>query len=67
MLRDLLPLSTIDFVPQQQDGEIEMTVTYPPGTPIAMTTNTSCALENAIMKIDGIKSVSSTVGRKPQG
>jgi multidrug efflux pump subunit AcrB len=56
-----------DFVPQVQNGEIAMTVTYPPGTPLQTTSTYVTALEDAIMKIDGIKSVSSTVGRKPQG
>jgi len=56
-----------DFVPQVQNGEISMTVTYPPGTPILVTEKYVSKLEDAIVKIDGIKSVSSTVGRKPQG
>jgi HAE1 family hydrophobic/amphiphilic exporter-1 len=58
---------SFDFVPQTQTGHINMTVTYPPGTPIAMTNNYVTKLENAILKIDGIKDVSSTVGRKPSG
>jgi len=56
-----------DFVPQVQTGEIDMTVTYPPGTPLQTTAKYVGQLEDKIMKIDGIKSVSSTVGRKPQG
>ena len=56
-----------DFVPAEQNGEITMTVTYPSGTPIATTDKYVVNLENAIMQIDGIKSVSSTVGRKPSG
>ena len=44
-----------------------MTVTYPPGTPLQTTAKYVNALEDAIMKIDGIKSVSTTVGRKPEG
>ena len=56
-----------DFVPQVQTGEISMTVTYPPGTPLQTTGRFVTDLENGIMKVDGIKSVSSTVGRKPQG
>ena len=70
LLAILLPLLgpiDFDFVPQVQTGEIAMTVTYPPGTPIATTSKYVGALEQGIMKIDGIKSVSSTVGRKPQG
>jgi multidrug efflux pump subunit AcrB len=66
----LLPLLgpiDFDFVPQVQTGEISMTVTYPPGTPLQTTAKYVTDLENGIMKVDGIKSVSSTVGRKPQG
>jgi multidrug efflux pump subunit AcrB len=63
----LLGPVNFDFVPQIQTGEIDMTVTYPPGTPLQTTAKYVNALEDAIMKIDGIKSVSSTVGRKPQG
>jgi multidrug efflux pump subunit AcrB len=56
-----------DFVPSGQTGEIQMTLTYPSGTPIATTSKRVDALGNAILKIDGIQSVSSTVGRKPTG
>ncbi|MDQ2865628.1 MAG: efflux RND transporter permease subunit [Candidatus Eremiobacteraeota bacterium] len=56
-----------DFVPQQQDGSIGLTVTYPAGTPIATTNKYVVRLEEAVMKINGIKSVSSTVGRKQSG
>jgi len=56
-----------DFVPQEQTGHINMTVTYPPGTPITMTDHYVTQLEDAILKIDGVKDVSSTVGRKPSG
>lgn len=66
----LLPLLgpiDFDFVPQVQNGEISMSVTYPPGTPLQTTAKYVGALEDNIMRIDGIKSVSSTVGRKPQG
>jgi multidrug efflux pump subunit AcrB len=70
LLAVVLPLLgpiNFDFVPQIQTGEIDMTVTYPPGTPLQTTAKYVNALEDAVMKIDGIKSVSSTVGRKPQG
>jgi HAE1 family hydrophobic/amphiphilic exporter-1 len=64
----LFPLSvSTDFVPAQQDGEIDMTVTYPAGTPIAVTDKYVVQLEKAIAKLPGLKSVSSTVGRKPSG
>jgi len=70
LLAVLLPLLgpiDFDFVPQVQSGEIAMTVTYPPGTPLQTTAKYVTALEDSIMKVDGIKSVSSVVGRKPQG
>jgi multidrug efflux pump subunit AcrB len=56
-----------DFVPAVQTGEINMTLTYPPGTPIAVTQKFVNDLESGILKIDGLESVSSTVGRKPEG
>ncbi len=56
-----------DFVPAVQDGSISMTVTYPPGTPLMVTEKYVSQLENAILKVDGLQSVSSTVGRKPEG
>jgi multidrug efflux pump subunit AcrB len=67
ILFPLLGPIDFDFVPQVQTGEINMNVTYPPGTPILVTEKYVSQLEDTIMKIDGIKSVSSTVGRKPQG
>jgi HAE1 family hydrophobic/amphiphilic exporter-1 len=65
----MLPLGSVsfDFMPAQQTGEIAMTVTYPAGTPIAVTNRYVSRLEDAIMKIDGVKSVSATTGRKPAG
>lgn len=56
-----------DFVPAVQDGSIAMTVTYPPGTPLLVTERFVSQLEQGILKVDGIQSVSSTVGRKPEG
>ena len=56
-----------DFFPAQQTGVIAMTVSYASGTPIATTNRFVGQLENAIMKLPGVKSVSSTVGRKPSG
>jgi len=56
-----------DFFPPRQTGVINMTVSYPSGTPIATTNAFVGQLENVIMKMPGVKSVSSTVGRKPSG
>ncbi|MBV8116558.1 MAG: efflux RND transporter permease subunit, partial [Candidatus Eremiobacteraeota bacterium] len=58
---------SFDFVPAVQDGSISMTVTYPPGTPLLVTEKFVSQLEQGILKIDGLQSVSSTVGRKPEG
>lgn len=66
-LMQLLGPINFDFVPAVQDGSISMTVTYPPGTPLMVTEKYVSQLENAILKIDGLQSVSSTVGRKPEG
>ncbi|HEX8805786.1 MAG TPA: efflux RND transporter permease subunit, partial [Candidatus Aquilonibacter sp.] len=66
-LMALLGGVSFDFVPQTQTGHINMTVTYPSGTPIATTDRYVTRLEDAILKLDGIKDVSSTVGRKPSG
>jgi HAE1 family hydrophobic/amphiphilic exporter-1 len=58
---------SFDFFPAQQTGVINMTVSYPPGTPIATTDKYVTRLEDALLKIKWMKSVSSTVGRKPAG
>ncbi|HEY8321478.1 MAG TPA: efflux RND transporter permease subunit [Candidatus Baltobacteraceae bacterium] len=58
---------SFDFVPGSQTGAMRMTLTYPSGTPIAVTAKSVDRLENAIMKIDGIDTVSSRVGSKPTG
>lgn len=64
----MFPLAvSADFVPPQQNGEITMVVNYPSGTPIATTDKYVVALETAVSRIPGIKSVSSTVGRKQSG
>jgi multidrug efflux pump subunit AcrB len=63
----LLGPINFDFVPAVQDGSISMTVTYPPGTPLLVTEKYVSQLEEGILKIDGLQSVSSTVGRKPEG
>ena len=63
----LLGSIDFDFVPAVQDGSISMTVTYPPGTPLLVTEKFVSQLEQGILKVDGLQSVSSTVGRKPEG
>ncbi len=56
-----------DFFPAQQTGVINMSISYSSGTPIATTDKYVGRLEDAIMKLSGVKSVSSTVGMKPSG
>lgn len=64
----IFPLNVnFDFVPQTQTGHINMTVTFPPGTPIGVTNARVMDLARAILKIAGIKDVTTTVGRKPSG
>ncbi len=65
----MLPLGAVSLnpFPAQQTGSITMSVTYPPGTPIATTNGYVMALEKAIMVVSGIKSVSATVGREQVG
>ncbi len=65
----MLPLGQVSFAPfpSEQTGEINMRVSYPPGTPIATTNRYVTSLENAVMKLVGVKSVSATVGRMQVG
>jgi HAE1 family hydrophobic/amphiphilic exporter-1 len=56
-----------DFFPAQQTGVINMSVSYPSGTPIATTDRFVTQFEDALMKVKDMKSVSSTVGMKPSG
>src|SRR6185437_12831875 len=58
---------SFDFFPAQQTGVINMAVSYPPGTPIATTDRYVTQFEDALLKLKWMKSVSSTVGRKPAG
>ena len=67
LLMPLLGKIAFEFVPPTQTGAIAMTLTYPPGTPIALTSKYTDDLSTQIMKIPGIETVSSTVGRKPSG
>ena len=67
ILMPILGAISFDFVPNTQTGDVSMTVSYPPGTPIGTTAKFVNQLENAILRVDGIESVSSTVGRKPFG
>ncbi|HEV2261983.1 MAG TPA: efflux RND transporter permease subunit [Candidatus Rubrimentiphilum sp.] len=67
IIMSLLGGISFDFFPAQQTGVISMTLSYPSGTPIATTARYVTRLEDAILKLPGMKSVSSTVGVKPSG
>ncbi len=58
---------SFDFFPAEQTGVINMTVSYPSGTPIATTDGFVTKLEQGLLKVKDMKSVSSTVGMKPSG
>ncbi|MFN2527668.1 MAG: efflux RND transporter permease subunit [Candidatus Baltobacteraceae bacterium] len=63
----LFPAISTDFVPGGQTGTIRMSLTYPVGTPITVTDKGTNAVSDAIQRIDGIETVSSTVGYKSTG
>jgi len=65
----LVPLGAVqsEFVPQTQDGEIDMTFSYPVGTPIGTTSKAVSQFEQEVMKVPGIEKTISTVGYKPAG
>ena len=56
-----------EFVPSVQIGSVQMTVTYPVGTPLAKTQAAIDRLESQIMKIRDVELVLSTTGIKPAG
>ena len=66
LMSPLKQIST-DFVPNGQTGYISMSLTYPIGTPIGVTSHYVDQLSAGILKIDGIKTVSSTTGYKDTG
>ncbi|MDQ2679424.1 MAG: efflux RND transporter permease subunit [Candidatus Eremiobacteraeota bacterium] len=63
----VLGIVATEFVPSTKTGDITMTVTYPPGTPIGTTSASVDRLGDQILKVSGIKTVLSTVGSKPSG
>ncbi len=65
----LIPLGAIqtEFVPSAPTGVINMTVTYPTGTALAITAEGVDRLEAAVAAVPGVRAVLSTVGRKPSG
>jgi HAE1 family hydrophobic/amphiphilic exporter-1 len=65
----LVPLGAVqsEFIPTTQDGELEMSFTYPIGTPIEKTARAVSRFEEEVMKVPGIEKTISTVGYKPAG
>jgi hydrophobic/amphiphilic exporter-1 (mainly G- bacteria), HAE1 family len=65
----LVPFKVIqsEFVPSVQIGSIQMTVTYPVGTPLYKTQAGINRLEQAILKLRDVDLVLSTTGIKPAG
>jgi HAE1 family hydrophobic/amphiphilic exporter-1 len=62
-----LGLISSEFVPNSDTGSIRMTLSYPTGTPIAVTQQAVDRVEQAILGIPHVKSTITTVGRKPAG
>ncbi len=56
-----------EFIPSSSTGSIDGTLTYHPGTPIAVTAAAMDRLEAAIIAIPYVESVITTVGTKPAG
>jgi hydrophobic/amphiphilic exporter-1 (mainly G- bacteria), HAE1 family len=59
-----LQIVPFEFQPQTDWGFAIVNLTYPPGTPIAVTNGGVQRLEAAIMKMDGVTSVNGTAGHK---
>ncbi len=65
----IVPFKVIqsEFIPSVQIGSIQMTVTYPVGTPLYKTQAAIDRLEAEILKIRDVEIVLSTTGIKPAG
>jgi HAE1 family hydrophobic/amphiphilic exporter-1 len=65
----LVPLGFIgsEFVPSGNTGVLQGSLQYPIGQPLATTSAGVSRLENALLKIDGVQSILTTVGTKPNG
>jgi multidrug efflux pump subunit AcrB len=63
----LLPQISTDFVPNTPTGLIDMSLTYPIGTPIGTTAANVDRLVAGIIKIPGIDTATSVVGTKDAG
>jgi HAE1 family hydrophobic/amphiphilic exporter-1 len=65
----LVPLGFIgsEFVPSSSTGALTGSLQYPVGQPLATTARAMAKLEKALLAIDGVESVLSTVGDKAAG
>jgi HAE1 family hydrophobic/amphiphilic exporter-1 len=63
----VLGLVQSEFIPSEASGDIPMTVTFPAGTPLALTQARIDALEAGILKVPGVEHTISTTGSKPSG
>ena len=62
-----LGLVQSEFVSASNTGTIDMTLTYPTGTPLAVTQGATDRLETAILQLPNIRSTITTTGTKPAG
>ena len=65
----LVPLGfiTSEFVPPAETGMLAGSVQYPVGQPLATTSRGVARLERELLRIDGVRSVLSTIGSRPLG
>ena len=56
-----------EFLPEEQQGHIAGTITFPTGTPLATTAAALARIEKAALKVRYIESVRTTAGSKPSG
>jgi HAE1 family hydrophobic/amphiphilic exporter-1 len=56
-----------EFIPNEQQGQISGTITYPTGTPLAITAGALGRIETAAMKVPFVESVRTVAGSKPSG
>jgi hydrophobic/amphiphilic exporter-1 (mainly G- bacteria), HAE1 family len=63
----ILGLVQSEFVAASDTGSIQMTLTYPTGTPLATTQAGADKLEAAILQLPAIHSTITTTGTKPAG
>lgn len=56
-----------EFVPSTQSGDIMITVSYPAGQPIGVTSKAVETFQERVMQVPGIAQTISTVGTKPAG